>query len=503
LNEGDFIHALGQFTHVYETSGTNRCIVFPPLYTNGAGNSGRSATISTATPYLVKTAFERYRGCHKVAAVAGNDVTIEMMSYGHITPTMAPNSTGITIYPVSGQKLPFYGINNFGYNINAVGPSFYTNRIFKSKIDFSTSTNSYQLTIDNTTLRLLDNMVFVRENATTSLCLFLSNNGAEINLGSIGVWGNYAYAAICQDASSLGLGYFYATQVLRNYNSWTLASSTGTGFSQATHFRVTCDNTSSMSSNSLVLRAFSPYLIGRSSSNKTAHSNFTITDCITNKFFNVSLYGCTIYNAAQYVNGIADDFFSINYNNAMTSGTYFNKQYNNNYVGLYVGLTLTNMNIYLGNNRIDIGGAAGEGFNCYQSMMRFNFSIAQGDFNNYRFAQSILQIDSSLILGGQSNWFWGGTGGFGFRNNWVAFSETFMNQMGNEQNANTGFFGNTIVAHVNKLYDTAAILNYQNTSANFFAALLLNCTTKVGPTVPAAGFDVTSGNFYKEPATRL
>ena len=78
-----------------------------------------------------------------------------------------------------------------------------------------------------------------------------------------------------------------------------------------------------------------------------------------------------------------------------------------------------------------------------------------------------------------------------------------MNQIGNEQNANTGFGGNTIVAHVNKLYDTTAYASYQNTSVNLFAVLLLNCTTKVGPTVPAAGFDVTNGNFYREPATIL
>jgi hypothetical protein len=258
-----------------------------------------------------------------------------------------------------------------------------------------------------------------------------------------------------------------------------------------------------MSSNALALRAFAPWLLGRASNNKTNFNNVTITDFITHIFNNVSLNGCTIYNAAQYVNGIIGGFFSINFNNVMTHGTYFNKQYNNSYVGLYAGLNLGNMNMYLGNGRIDIGGWAGEGFTSAQGMMRFNFSIAQGDFNNYRFGQGILQIDSSLVLGGQSNWFWGGTGGFGYRNNWVAFSETFMNQIGNEQNANTGFFGNTIVAHVNKMYDTTAILGYQNTSANFFASMLLNCTTKVGPTVPAAGFDVTNGNFYRESATRL
>jgi len=512
LNEGDFIHALGQFTHVYETSGTNRCIVFPPLYTNGAGNSGRSATISTATPYLVKTAFERYKGCHKVVAVAGNDVTIEMMSYGHITPTMAPNSTGVTIYPVSGQKLPIYGINNFGYNIDAVAPAggftqFATNKIFKSKIDFSTNTSSHQLAITNATLRLLDNMVFVRENATAALSLFLSNDGAEINLGSIGVWGNYIYAAICQNSSTINLGRFYATQVLRNYNSWTLASPTNAIFSQAIHFFVTCDSSSSMTSDSLVLRAFAPFVRGRASNNKTNYNNVTITDCITHNFQNVSFNGCTIYHAAQYVNGITGGFFSINFNTGMRHGTLFNKQYNNSYVGWYLGFDFVNMNIYLGNNRVDIGGTVGEGFFCAQSMMRLTLSMAQGDFSNYRFAQSILQIDSSVVLGGQAggqaNWFWGGTGGFGFRNNWVAFSETFINQIGNEQNANTGFGGNTIVAHVNKLYDTTAYASYQNTSVNLFAVLLLNCTTKVGPTVPAAGFDVTNGNFYREPATIL
>lgn len=505
LNESDFIHALGQFTHVYETSSTNKCIVFPPLYTNGAGNSGRSATISTATPYLVKTAFERYKGCHKVVAVAGSDVTIEMMSYGHITPTMAPNSSGTTIYPLSGQKLPFYGINNLGYNINAVAPAggagFVTNKIFKTKIDFSTNTSSYQFQATNSILRLLDNMVFVRENATAALCLFLSNDGAEINFGSIGAWGNYTYAAICQDSSSLSLGRFYATQVLRNYNSWTLASATGVYFSQAIHFFVACDNTSSMTSNSLVLRAFAPYVSGRASSNKTVHKNFTITDCITNIFLNVTFNGCTIYNAAQYVNGIIGGFFSTNFNNIMFYGTYFNRQYNNDYVGLQYGMEFSSMNMYFGNGRVDIGNILGDSFVCRQSMLRYKYNFTSIN-SALTFSQGILQIDGEsylgLNLGSDATWFFGGTSGFGFRNNWVAFSERFVTQFLNQENSGISFFGNTIVAHVNTIYDTTNYVNYQNTSVNLFAAMILNCTTKVAPTVPAAGFDVTNGNFYKE-----
>ena len=121
LNPGDQILALGQTRFVEAVSSNNRCFLDFPFKTGRKGLSGYNIldgySITTATPYLVKTFYERYRGCHRVAAVNGTtSITIEIPDYAFFKSGMAGSGSSLQI--ISGFPLPRYGVESIGNAIS-------------------------------------------------------------------------------------------------------------------------------------------------------------------------------------------------------------------------------------------------------------------------------------------------------------------------------------------------------------------------------------------------
>ena len=503
LNEGDFVHALGQFTFVQQTSSANRCIVFPPLYTNGAGNSGRSSTISTATPYLVKTAFERYNGCHKVVAVAGNNVTIEMMSYGHITPSMV--SLGTSVHVISGQRLPIYGVNNFGYDISdrynnvskIAGLSCF---IHKTKLNFTSAaaslTGNSAFVLDNAQLNYFDNVVVVNDSANTIARLFNigSSKSSQMTLGnSFAVWGNFEQAILLGNKSNLNMGNFYATQVIRNYNNWNLSAPVLGYFVQSQKFYISSSSSCTISNNGvLALRAYSPH-IATDDTSSFIFTGLYLTDCIAPVVnYITARNGCILFGF-DWENGLEKgEYFATIRNSVINFTTIFNK----NTVGNSWGMTQISNNyrcncVYAGPGRNNTGDLI-----CSESQLRFG-TMYQTGIGVVSFGASILQIDESIYIETTfGTFFAGGTGGFGYRVNWIAFCGTFVKPGAGSDGTNMSFFSNTQFVHCNLLYDTTNILNYRNTSINFSNALLLNSTLRASPNTPSTGITILDGNAY-------
>ena len=242
LNQGDVIYAMGQMSTVEAVSSNNKCIIDAPFRTYNAATSSVNLQISTATPFLVKTMFERYRGCHKVIQVDSgtNQVGLEIFDYGFMTNTMTDGlcSRNGTI-PLSGFPLPRFGINNIGnaFSVKRNSPyyaagtdytSFPAAKILKTKLDFSniSSTALYPalssgfncMYVNNAKLKLLDNVAIINTGVQISRAIQIGagesgelSGPATITLGqkAIGIYGfftsilNVINSSVC-NGSNIG-----------------------------------------------------------------------------------------------------------------------------------------------------------------------------------------------------------------------------------------------------------------------------------------------------------
>ena len=203
LNPGDQILALGQTRFVEAVSSNNKCFLDFAFKTGRKGLSGYNIldgySITTATPYLVKTFYERYRGCHRVAAVNGTtSVTIEIPDYAFFKSGMAGSGSYLEI--ISGFPLPRYGVESIGNPItyvNQINNNSITSpqsKILKTKLNFSNinSTALYPvlsagfpcLYLNGGKIYNIDNLVVVNEGITKARGIDIGFGVGELNASS-------------------------------------------------------------------------------------------------------------------------------------------------------------------------------------------------------------------------------------------------------------------------------------------------------------------------------
>jgi len=233
LNPGDQILALGQTRVVEAVSSNNKCFLDYPFKTGRKGLSGYndvdSSIITTPTPYLVKTSFERYRGCHRVAAVNGTtSVTIEIPDYGFFKNSMKGITSSLGV--ISGFPLPQYGIKTIGHSLTYTDPTnsryainYPQSKILKSKLDFSninstsvypsltSDTNGFAcLYLNNSKFNIVDNLVVINNGALKQNALKVGN-GLPSDTGS--------RSSLTLGVSGLGLIGRFVTHVQVDNNS--------------------------------------------------------------------------------------------------------------------------------------------------------------------------------------------------------------------------------------------------------------------------------------------
>ena len=203
LNPGDQILALGQTRFVEAVSSNNTCFLDFPFKTGRKGLSGYNIfdgySITTNTPYLVKTFYERYRGCHRVAAVNGTtSITIEIPDYGFFKSGMAGSGSSLQI--ISGLPLPRYGVESIGNpityvnQINGTSIASPQSKILKTKLNFSNinSTALYPvlsagfpcLYLNGGKIYNIDNLVVVNEGITKARGIDIGFGVGELNASS-------------------------------------------------------------------------------------------------------------------------------------------------------------------------------------------------------------------------------------------------------------------------------------------------------------------------------
>jgi hypothetical protein len=141
LNPGDWIYAIGQTRQVVAVSSNNTCVIDRVFWEGGNPLSGRNSTITTPTPFLIKTHYERYMGLHKVVKVAGSNVTIE--TGATYNPNGTYNSYAQSI-PAFQPPLPIYGVNVLAAPVSAGPVGIYSGwgQILKTKLQYTgTDTN--------------------------------------------------------------------------------------------------------------------------------------------------------------------------------------------------------------------------------------------------------------------------------------------------------------------------------------------------------------------------
>jgi hypothetical protein len=252
LNPGDQILALGQARVVEAVSSNNKCFLDAPFRTGRRGLSGfnqsDSYSITTPTSYLVKTFYERYRGCHRVAAVNGTtSITIEVPDYAFFLPSMKGSTTARQ--PISGFPLPRYGITSIGNGFNTIDPfvngkifeSYPQSKIFKTKLNFSNITSSSFfpaltsdigtlgftcLYINNSKLRMLDNLVILNNGLTKQNGLRAgfglpseTPTQSTLTLGAsgIGIVGSFAQHVLVGNNSNVNINNLGIGVYIRNY----------------------------------------------------------------------------------------------------------------------------------------------------------------------------------------------------------------------------------------------------------------------------------------------
>ena len=207
LNPGDWIFAIGQARQVVAVSANNNCVIDRVFYSGTA--SGRTATITVPTPFFIKTHFERYAGLHRVAAVNGNDVTIECFkSYA----SEDQQTTVAALKPAFQAPMPLFGVeslaNSTAYSwvsavdpITTLGYLYNQNRfggsILKTRINFQPA--SYNQTnppnptdaafaVTRSDIRALQNMVI---DGVGNTGLYVGYSNSNVLGNNLGVTGNY------------------------------------------------------------------------------------------------------------------------------------------------------------------------------------------------------------------------------------------------------------------------------------------------------------------------
>jgi hypothetical protein len=178
LNVGDEIWAMGQSRQVMTVAANNTCTIngrFLDTY-NGGGYNASLAGV----PFLIKTAYDRYVGLHKVVAVNPSlpSATLEIVDPGFSNSSMGGQPAAPNI------PLPVYGVGSIG-RIVPTAQGIMTNtlrgetqasqsrsatpagRILKSVLNFDSITLTqppYSCIIVNNDLKIIDNLVIRRYN---------------------------------------------------------------------------------------------------------------------------------------------------------------------------------------------------------------------------------------------------------------------------------------------------------------------------------------------------
>lgn len=241
LNEGDCIYALGQVRVVQNVAANNTCTINLPFRTGTA--AGFQESVTTAVPYLIKTHFERYRGVHKVVAVNGSNVTVEVTDYGYksFDPVKTPNAPtpGNVNYFDKGHRqvpLPRYGIHSMGMPqdtpiIHNAEYRYNRDKIFKTKLNYTDST----FTTNNACMYLLGDLksltdvCIVIEKPNPYIGLAIGSNGikrapSSINLGTdgggaVGIYGFLACGYLSFENTNTGGRNLSITQIYNNFDN--------------------------------------------------------------------------------------------------------------------------------------------------------------------------------------------------------------------------------------------------------------------------------------------
>ena len=190
LNPGDWIYAIGQTRQVVALSSNNTCVIDRVFWEGGNPLSGRNSTITTPTPFLIKTHYERYMGLHKVVQVAGSNVTIETgASYN---PNGTYNSYAQSI-PAFQPPLPIYGVNVLAAPVSAgpVGISSGWGQILKTKLQYTgTDTN---VLIADTSISSIKYILFDKPGIGGSIATnnFATRNCNLVTFDTCGFSGQY------------------------------------------------------------------------------------------------------------------------------------------------------------------------------------------------------------------------------------------------------------------------------------------------------------------------
>jgi|GEM_PF-2672614 len=228
LNPGDWIYASGQCRQVIAVSANNRCIIDRPFYEGTA--SGRTSTINTATPFLIKTHFERYAGLHRVAAVAGSNVTIQAYKAFHAETFYSSIAEAV---PSFEAPLPIHGVAalaNPNIMSTADGAPFglgKSGKIYKSILMYNSTPgpdSAAALKLQDTTIAEVRNLL-IRGQGTTS---FLIDACKDVTINDCAFTGDYAYGIRNID-SEINLRYCAFTALSSRGNAAPGPNPDGTG----------------------------------------------------------------------------------------------------------------------------------------------------------------------------------------------------------------------------------------------------------------------------------
>ena len=204
LNPGDIIYTLGQARLVTQVFNNSHCRIDSPFRT-GAASSYTTSGI-TGVPFLVKTQFEKYRGCHRVVESFSNGginfVTIEIGNGANTPndPIWNPGG-GATPYSsdvVSFFPLPKHGVRRIGFSsdkpglrpltevgagnplLSAYTPKNYPeSKILKTKLTFSGSNG---LVLNGATIKGMQDIVIHQQIGATNVNNY--SNGFLIGLSN-------------------------------------------------------------------------------------------------------------------------------------------------------------------------------------------------------------------------------------------------------------------------------------------------------------------------------
>jgi len=275
LNPGDAIYALGQVSIVESVASNNTCVIDAAFKFKTSG--AITDTIAVATPFLVKTFHERYRGLHRVVNVdaPSRRVILEILNYGYTTNSMAPYSHSYALNPISGFPLPFYGISNIGNQFNITRdpkyrPPVISNpsapvatypqaKIIKTKLNFDNavsalypvlSTGFACMSINGSTIKAVDNLVIENDGPLKSFGLAAGYGGTQLEgstqtSGASGVSDTQVSSVITTRPASLTFGisgvgiYGKFLNHIANFDSFLAGSNIGcTGIDRNVNSRI-------------------------------------------------------------------------------------------------------------------------------------------------------------------------------------------------------------------------------------------------------------------------